>query len=64
MPSVMNLIRGVSPTFRSYRTWYPTSFPSGTLSSCATRVAVDVTATRLGWVTATAPGCAEHAGSP
>mmetsp|Transcript_3009 Transcript_3009/g.11834 ORF Transcript_3009/g.11834 Transcript_3009/m.11834 type:complete len:427 (+) Transcript_3009:3059-4339(+) len=64
MPSVMNLILGSSPTFLSYRTWYPTSPPRGTLSSCATLVAVDVTATRRGCVTATAPGCAAHIGSP
>mmetsp|Transcript_11356 Transcript_11356/g.47501 ORF Transcript_11356/g.47501 Transcript_11356/m.47501 type:complete len:506 (-) Transcript_11356:330-1847(-) len=64
MPSVMNLILGSSPTFLSYRTWYPTSPPRGTSSSCATLVAVDVTATRRGCVTATAPGCAAHVGSP
>ena len=51
-------------TFLSYRTWYPTSFPSFTFSSRATLVAVLVTATRRGCVTATAPGCAKHVLSP
>ena len=66
MPSVMNFKRVSSSrmTFLSYRTWYPTSRPSVTFSSRATRVAVLVTATRRGCVTATAPGCAAHAGSP
>ena len=76
-PSVMNFILVVFElaaswvvpsrsvvTFLSYLTWYPTSSPSFTFNSSATLVAVEVTATLLGCVTAIAPGCAAQLGSP
>ena len=51
----MNLILVSSPTRLSWRIWYPTAPPMALPTSCATRAAVLVAATRLGCVTPTMP---------
>jgi hypothetical protein len=51
MPSVMNLIRvATRSVLSSNRTWQPTSRPSSTSISVATRRATEVAAIRRGWV--------------
>ena len=53
MPSVRYLMRVSLDEQSSNRTVYPTSDPILTPISCATRLATDTAATRLGCVTAT-----------
>lgn len=54
-PSVMNLIEVCGETVASYRIWYDT-LEEVSESSWATREAMDMAATRRGWVTPIMPG--------
>jgi len=53
MPSVMYLRIVFVPVMSSNRIVYPTSSPSSTSISSATRLDTDIAATRRGWVHAT-----------